>query len=66
MPPDDIPEKGKPKILESSWGAALEEGGFPLELEQHQSPETGEKCEAPKGEKGDPDPMAEEEIKRVV
>ena len=28
MPSDDIPEKGKPKTLESSWGDDLEEGDF--------------------------------------
>ena len=66
MPADDIPERGKLKILDPSWGDGLEEGDLALDADEHPSPETGEKGEAPKGEKGDPDPMTEEEIKKLV
>ena len=66
MPADGIPERGKPKILDPSWGDGLEEGDISLDVEEHPSPEMGEKGEAPKGEKGDPDPMTEEEIKKLV
>ena len=66
MPIDDIPEKGRPKILEPSWGDGPEEEDFPLGVEEHSSPETQEKSEAPKGEKDDPDRMTGEEVKRLV
>ena len=44
-------------------GDGLEEKDFPLE---HQHQEEGEKGEAPRDEKDDPDPMTEEEVKRLV
>ena len=65
MPCEESPEKGKPKILEPSWGDGLEEGDCPLGGEDHQLPESGEKDHRGKEEKGDPDPMTEE-VKRLV
>ena len=65
MPCEESPEKGKPKILEPSWGDGLEEGDCPLGGEDHQLPESGEKDNSGKEEKGDPDPMTEE-VKRLV
>ena len=65
MPCEEPPEKGKPKILEPSWGDGLEEGDCPLGGEDHQLPESGEKDNSGKEEKGDPDPMTEE-VRRLV
>jgi hypothetical protein len=66
LPSDDIPEKGKPKILEPSWGNSLKEKVFPLGVEEHQHQGEGEKGEAPRDKKDDLDPMNEEEVKRLV
>ena len=41
MPGEELSEKGKPKILEPSWGDGLEEGDCPLGGEDHQLPESG-------------------------
>ena len=65
MPGEESPEKGKPKVLEPSWGDGLEEGDCPLGGEDHQLPESGEKNNSGKEEKGDPDPMTEE-VRRLV
>ena len=65
MPCEESPEKGKPKILEPSCGDGLEEGDCALGGEDHQLPESGEKDNSGKEEKGDPDPMTEE-VRRLV